>query len=251
VNRGDDLVAPFSARGPTADGVAKPDVVAPGISIVSVRAPGSLADLERPDARVGAAYFKGTGTSQAAAIVSGIAALMFEADPSLAPDEAKAALVGSSSGLEGQPGAGNGLVHASQAVEAVLDDTYGDAEVNAPYVPAVGLGAIEPSRGSYHVYSDPDGDDVPQLLAGEVDALGKPWAAATWWTSPWSRSRWAASPWSPLVGEFEEWELPPWTGPTWGGMVMDASAWSAKHWSDSGWVAKHWSARHWSAGVWN
>ena len=94
VDSSDDRVAPFSSCGPTGDGVAKPDLVAPGVSIVSSRAPGSTIDAMRPGARLGESGFKGTGTSQATAIVSGIAALMFEARPSLTPDEAKAALVG-------------------------------------------------------------------------------------------------------------------------------------------------------------
>jgi serine protease AprX len=250
-DRRDDVVAPFSSRGPTVDGVPKPDLVAPGVSIVSVRAPGSLADLDRPEARVGSAYFKGTGTSQAAAVVSGIAALLFEADPSLTPEEAKAALMGSSSGLRGQPGAGNGLVDAARAVEAVLTDKYGNTEVNAPYAPATGVGGIESSRGSYHVYSDPDRDGVPQLVTGEVDVFGNAWGAEAWSAGPWSAQDWLATPWHPLVGVFERLQVALWIGPSWSGMVVNADAWSARHWSDSSWVARHWSARHWSTSVWN
>jgi serine protease AprX len=250
-SRRDDVVAPFSSRGPTADGVAKPDLVAPGTSIVSVRAPGSLADLDRPEARVGTSYFKGTGTSQAAAIVSGIAALLFEADPSLSPEEVKAALLGSSSLLGGQSGAGAGLVDADRALDAVRSREYRGVDVNAAYAPATGLGAIEASRGSYHVYSDPDGDGVPQLVTGEVDVLGNAWSAAAWSTGTWSGQDWLATPWHPLVGLFERLQASPWSGPTWSGMVLNADAWSARHWSSSGWVARHWSARHWSTDAWN
>ena len=250
-DRRDDVVAPFSSRGPTADGVSKPDVVAPGTSIVSVRAPGSLADLDRPGARVGTAYFKGTGTSQAAAIVSGIAALLFEADPSLTPDEAKAAIVGSSSGLNGQPGAGRGLVDAYRQSRASSRASTAGANVNASYTPAAGGGAIESSRGSYHVYSDPDGDGLPQLMAGEIDVLGNAWGAETWSAATWSAEDWLATPWHPLVGAFERLQAALWAGPTWSGMVVDADAWSARHWSNSGWVARHWSARHWSTYAWD
>jgi serine protease AprX len=250
-SRRDDVVAPFSSRGPTADGVPKPDLVAPGTSIVSVRAPGSLADVDRPEARVGTSYFKGTGTSQAAAIVSGIAALLFEADPSLTPDEAKAALVGSSSGLGGQPGAGAGLIDAYRAVQGVLAREYRGSNVNAPYPPATGLGGIESSRGSHHVYSDPDGDGVPDLVTGEIDVFGNAWGAETWSSGTWSAQDWLTSPWHPLVGAFDGLQAALWTGPTWSGMVVDADAWSARHWSNSGWVARHSSARHWSTYVWD
>jgi serine protease AprX len=252
-DRRDDVVASFSGRGPTVDGVPKPDLVAPGISIVSTRAPGSWADLDRPEARVDDAYFKGTGTSQAAAVVSGVAALMFDADPSLTPDEAKAALVGSSWGLRGQPGAGTGLVDAGRAVQAALSDDDDDEreESNATYASGTGRGGIEASRGSHHVYSDRDGDGVPEPVTGEVDVLGNPWDAYTWRRAAWSAQSWRATPWHPLVGEFNGLQLTLWFGPTWSGMVLDAGAWSARHWSGSGWVARHWSARHWSTDVWN
>jgi serine protease AprX len=250
-DRRDDLVAPFSSRGPTVDGVAKPDLVAPGVSIVSVRAPGSWADRDRPEARVDTAYFKGTGTSQAAAVVSGIAALLFEADPSLTPDEAKAALMGTSSGLGGEPGSGSGLVDAARAVEAVVSNQYGTTQINAAHAPATGSGAIEPSRGSYHVYSDLNGDNVPELVTGEVDVLGNAWNAQTWRDEAWSAQQWRATPWHAVAGEFARFQLAVWLGPTWSGMVANSDAWSARHWSASGWVARHWSARHWSTDVWN
>jgi serine protease AprX len=250
-DRRDDVVAPFSSLGPTVDGVPKPDLVAPGVSIVSVRAPRSWADLDRPESRVGRAYMKGTGTSQATAVVSGIAALLFEADASLTPDEAKAALVGTSSGLGGQPGAGSGLVDAARAVGAVVSNRYSGTEINAPYAPSTGVGGIEPSRGSHHVYSDLDGDDVPEPVTGEVDALGNAWNAQTWAAEEWSPQHWRTTRWHQLVGEFERFQLALWLGPTWRGMVASAAGWSARHWSASGWVARHWSARHWSTGVWN
>lgn len=41
---GDDVVADFSSRGPTIDDLVKPDVLAPGTNIVSLRAPGSMMD---------------------------------------------------------------------------------------------------------------------------------------------------------------------------------------------------------------
>src|SRR5439155_2935245 len=72
----DDTVAPFSSTGPTQDGLAKPDIVAPGVSIVSDRDTNSTIDRAHPNARVGDSYFKGSGTSQATAVVSGIASFL-------------------------------------------------------------------------------------------------------------------------------------------------------------------------------
>lgn len=42
--RTDDTVTPFSSRGPTPDGLVKPDILAPGEKIISLLAPGSKAE---------------------------------------------------------------------------------------------------------------------------------------------------------------------------------------------------------------
>src|SRR6185312_10536860 len=46
----DDTVAPFSSAG---DGMRNPDVVMPGVDIVSLRVPGGLLDQAFPAARIG------------------------------------------------------------------------------------------------------------------------------------------------------------------------------------------------------
>ena len=84
----DDGMAPFSSRGSATRG---PDVVAPGVAILSTRVPGSLLDEAFPAARIGDG-FRGSGTSQAAAVVSGAAALLVGARPGLEPDQVKALL---------------------------------------------------------------------------------------------------------------------------------------------------------------
>ena len=72
-------------------------MVAPGRSIVSLRAPGSLIDQAFPGGRVGDRLFRGSGTSQAAAVTSGAVALLLQQYPNLTPDQVKAALVASAS----------------------------------------------------------------------------------------------------------------------------------------------------------
>src|SRR4029453_13318341 len=68
----DDVIPSWQSRGNT---LRHPDLVAPGKSIVSLRDPGSFVDEANPGARVGATRFiKGSGSSQAAAIVSGAVA---------------------------------------------------------------------------------------------------------------------------------------------------------------------------------
>jgi len=98
IDRHDDVVAPFSSRGPTAvDAIAKPDVVAPGVGIESLSAPGSLLYgsmspylLAGTTATPALPYLSLSGTSMATAVVSGTAALLLQANPSLTPNAVKA-----------------------------------------------------------------------------------------------------------------------------------------------------------------
>jgi serine protease AprX len=247
----DDVVAPFSSRGRTADGFAKPDLVAPGVSIVAHRAPGSTVDVLRPAARVGDRYFKGTGTSQAAAVVSGVAARMFQANPRLTPDEAKAALVGTASrALAGRPGAGAGLVDAGAAVAAARAGTYRGRKPSAGLARSTGLGSIDASRGSYKPHTDWKQTGTAEPLAGEVDAVGRAWRAADWAARPWTRAGWQSSPWARHTAVAEEWESATSAAP-WSGLGWDERSWVGKSWGDVGVPDAPWIGKSWGASMWN
>ena len=88
----DDYIPDFSSRGPTPMGHIKPDVVAPGGHISGLIGPTATLAREQPQYRLSSGEFVMTGTSPAAALVSGLAALMLQLDPGLGNDEIKCRL---------------------------------------------------------------------------------------------------------------------------------------------------------------
>jgi serine protease AprX len=119
----DDAVASFSSRGPTIDGVVKPDIVAPGVNIISLRAPGSTLDTAYPQRKVDEQYFSLSGTSMATPICAGAAALLFQAKPTATPDQVKAALLAGANDLFHKPNAaGKGYTNLPGALQMFQQD---------------------------------------------------------------------------------------------------------------------------------
>jgi len=118
--RTDDTVARFSSKGPTRfDLVLKPDLVAPGTRVVSAEAAGSYLATTSATRHVAGsgstAYMQMSGTSMAAAVVSGTAALLLQEQPKLAPRELKLALQVTSTFMPAE-----GLVRAGTGSVSVL-----------------------------------------------------------------------------------------------------------------------------------
>ncbi|GLX79891.1 hypothetical protein tinsulaeT_32310 [Thalassotalea insulae] len=89
----DDRLATFSSAGPTVESFVKPEILAPGGHLSGLMALDSQIVTEHPEFHDGGRYFEMSGTSQAAAVVSGVVALMLNQDPLLTPDDVKCRLV--------------------------------------------------------------------------------------------------------------------------------------------------------------
>ncbi len=230
---GDDAVPSFSSHGPTAaDGLAKPDVVAPGAHMISLRAPGSAIDTEFPN-YIGTAYRRGSGTSMATGAVSGAVALMLQANPAMAPDRVKYALMSTA-----RPDASTDRM----AVGAGLVDVY-NASYSAPAGTAnqgldrsTGLGSLDASRGSIRVRTT---GVLPSPVMGLLTAQLQQWRPQTWTTTPWTGSSWYGSSWYGSSWYGSSWYGSSWYGSSWYGSSwygqFEGSSWYGSSWYGSSW----------------
>lgn len=254
LSKSDDFVADFSNCGTS---VRSTDVVAPGRSLISLRAPGSYADVENPGAVVNERFFLGSGTSQAAAVVSGLAALLVDADPSRSPDEIKDALLrGASSAVSGSAL----CTGAGVADGAAASEVRTGGRSRQKHQVSTGLGSLEAARGSDHVAAE------GVVLAGEVDIHGNPWRAANWsqaasalsswdggsWNgATWSGSGWTGLSWTGATWSSATWSGLSWTGLSWSGATWSGATWSGATWSGATWSGATWSGLSWSGATWS
>jgi serine protease AprX len=243
----DDTVADFSSRG---DGVRNPDVVAPGVHVQGLRVIGSEIDDAYGSGAINDRYLRGSGTSQAAAVVSGSVALLLQQRPWLSPDEVKALLMESARPIASAPAeaAGAGLVSVRRALRTETPD---DHELQSP-PSSTGSGSIDASRGSQQLSLDgtPLAGDV-DIFGGEYDAAAHAQAeanATAWNGGTWNGRRWAADDWSSTGWDAATWESNSWAGTDWTGAEWSDGTWTGRRWADATWQGRRWAGSQWASG---
>jgi serine protease AprX len=225
----DDTVPAWSSRGDATRGV---DLVAPGKSIISLRVPGSAIDTTAPQGRVGERYFRGSGTSQAAAVVSGAAALLLQQRPGLTPDQLKALLVATARPLKKatvtEQGQGLLAVEPARAAKTPTAATQ-------TWPTATGTGSLELARGSAHI-TDTDG----VALTGEQDVFEQAWDGRMWSGRMWSGDSWTAEGWLGRMWSGRMWSGDTWTGRMWSGRMWSGDTWSGRMWTGNAWSSAQW-----------
>jgi serine protease AprX len=185
----DDRMASFSAFGSSELNTIKPELVAPGVDLIAYLPDHrSLAiGLEHADNRVSEDYFRMSGTSVAAALVSGAAALLLESNPQLTPDQVKYRLMASANQSWGdyspeRTGAGTLDVYA-----AVKSSTFESAN---------------------------QGQLASQLLWDGSDPLV--WGDGAWRSHNWEGSAWESVAWGSVSWGSVAWGSVAWGSDYWG-----------------------------------
>ena len=216
VSTNDDVSAPWSAYGYTLDGFAKPEIAAPGRYMVGPVPVTSTLYAERPDHVVEPGYMELSGTSFAAPIASGVAALILGRHPEFTPDQVKGALM---VGTKQMPNAadlseGVGEINAARSVEA-QNPPNPNLALDAFLVSDPGTGTRSFDAASWASKAKAD--------ASWADAS---WSAASWAAASWSSASWASASWSDASWASASWASNAEASASWAEMSLGSASWA-------------------------
>jgi len=216
VSTNDDTAAPWSAYGYTLDGFAKPELAAPGRYMVGPVPTSATLYKERPDHIVDTGYMELSGTSFAAPVVSGVAALILGKNPGLTPDQVKGALMlgAKPMGRTNDLSEGVGEVNAARSVELTS--------------PPNANKALQP-----FVVSDP--------LTGARVFDAASWAStakanASWASASWDAASWASASWSSASWASASWASASWASASWADTALAQASWADLSLASASWA---------------
>jgi serine protease AprX len=258
----DDNFGAYSTASVSCHGCKNSDLVAPGSHLQGLRVPGGYLDQNHPEGVIDGRYFRGTGTSEAAAVTSGVVALLLQKYPGLKPDQVKRFL------------ATNGVLIANTAAKA-----QGGGEISlstlaqktAPaytqsFANATGNGSLELSRGTDHISlngvdltgeHDIFGHAFGSAAMAKLEASASSWSGGTWNGNVWtgggslSANTNASASVSPVAWSGSSWSGSSWSGSSWSGNSWSGSSWSGSSWSGSSWSGSSWSGAAWAGASWH
>ncbi|HTL87183.1 MAG TPA: S8 family peptidase [Acidimicrobiia bacterium] len=249
-NPNNDAIPDWSSRGPTAAGFAKPDVVAPGRTIVAQRSFGSTVEQNNSLGWVAPSYIKGSGTSQATAVTAGVVALMLGARPELTPDQVKQMLMESADPIN------NTSRYLQGAGRVQLEAALASTPTDIPQArPAMGLGLLEASRGGLDVVTDCLGL-LGVVLSGEQDVRCQPWDPQAWTSSAWTGDAWTGVSWKGAAWDGVSWKDTGWSDAEWDGVSWKGGTWTSDSWQSAAWTGSNdanspWTGVSWKGATWD
>jgi serine protease AprX len=250
----DDTLATFSSWG-SADSNVKPDLVAPGRRIISLRVAGSALDLLFPDRVVttasGATYMRLSGTSMATPVVSGAVALLLQLRPYLSPDQVKAILVattqpyGQDSGvtLPDPTADGSGLLDALAAIQQNVS-----APAPTPVVGGISLSSTGSVTNTFEARANRGlrpADTFARSLYSVIRGVPLHWKNPTLGGIDWTSLTWDSVAWDSVAWDNFDWDSVAWDSVAWDSVAWDSIAWDSVAWDSIAWDSIAWDSIAW------
>ncbi|MDX6244226.1 MAG: serine protease AprX [Frankiales bacterium] len=212
-------LAPFSGSGVIA-GVTKPDLIAPGVGILGVLPPGSAIVAANPAALQSNGFYRGSGTSEATAIVSGLAALVVADNPGVSTADVKTALRVAADPIYAH-GAGAGLANVVHRLARSRDDwRMGDGG-------ALGEGTFVSSSWMLNGWG------------------GTVWDSNKWGSNKWGSNKWATQAFAGLAFDSNKWASNKWASNKWATNKWASNKWASNKWATNKWAATTWGSESW------
>lgn len=252
----DDKMGAYSASSAGCGSCKNPDFVAAGTHVQGLRDPGSFVDETHPEGLLDARYFRGSGTSESAALASGAIALILQKYPNLTPDQVKRFIVDNAQKVPGadtqaQGGGEIDLAKLSRQKPSSYTQTFKSSN---------GLGSVEASRGNDHLSvsgvaltgeQDIFGAPFNSAAMAQAESQGSSWSGGLWNGNSWSGSSWSGNSWSGSSWSGNSWSGSSWSGSSWSGNSWSGSSWSGGDWTGNSWSGSTWSGAVWAGGSWS
>jgi serine protease AprX len=200
----DDAAASFSDTG---DATRNPDFATLGTHVAGLRVPGSAIDQQfgNGPGSISSSLMRGSGTSEAAAITSGAAALIIGQRPGITPDQVKATLLVHTTWWGNVGQIGNGELNMGWVYHAATENRpqyWQSAAATMPATPGSVLAA-----------------------PASMTPSGATWTGATWTGGTWTGATWTGATWTGAT----------WTGATWTGATWTGATWTGATWTTASW----------------
>ncbi len=235
-----------------------PDISAPGVHVVSLRAPGSYIDTNYGAAgAAGDRFFRGSGSSQATAFVSGAAALLLSQRPQLSPDQVKLMLNNSGGPLSPQSGQADQAGRVGLRLRNVTVPSSTAAAQN--FGTSTGTGTLDGARGSavlelngVRLTGDRDifGRAVRTADWARAAAAGTAWNGGTFNGTTWAGNGWSGGSWTAGTWTSNTWAGGSWTGGSWTSGSWTGGSWTGGTWTSGTWTGGSWTGGTWTGGTW-
>jgi serine protease AprX len=158
-----------------------------------------------------------TGTSAAAAFVSGVAALVAAQRKHVSPTQIKGAIVASGRAVSGS------VTMAVDAPTALVRTT------------AVNVG-VRPSELLLQIL----------MLTRALKLKGVTWEGVTWDGVTWDGVTWDGITWDGVT-----WQGVTWNGVTWNGVTWESLTWESINWDGVNWETVSWETVSWEGVTWS